>query len=457
MITKTRTLCLLATALLLTACGNSKSKLTPQTAKSLAKSAYIYAFPAVEHNKAIWEITTGTKREWNTIWVEPRLFSAKDTTVVSPNNDTYYCPGILDLRYEPVILSVPRVKGKRDFLIQFLDIFTNCPDYVSKLATGEGPGTYMIARPDWKGEIPTGVNGIIKVPATVVLVLGRIQVYGAQDKEAEILARQFKITPLSTFTRTPAPEAEPIRWTAKPYNSKTGDAEGFFRMFNYMIQYQILNEADKVLMDKYAAIGLGAGKEFSKTAFSPEIWRAIEEGAAEAKARIEAKVDNIGKKINGWQYSPENAGRWGTDYLTSAAAAWKYIYVNIPEESIYIISGVDADGNKPDGSSGKYALTFKKGRIPEAEFFWSLTIYGHKGYFMPNELNRNTINSSSEVKYGKDGSLTIYIQKENPGKEKESNWLPAPNEEFYMILRMYGPTQEAITGKWQIPPILKVR
>ncbi|MDR2084464.1 MAG: DUF1214 domain-containing protein [Bacteroidales bacterium] len=437
-------------------CGGPKSELTPEHAKSLAKEAYIYAFPAVEHNKAIWKIVGDSKNVWNTMWVEARLFSPADTTVVSPNNDTYYCPAVLDIRHEPVVFSVPEMKDGRDFLIQLLDIFTNCPDYISKLATGDGPGNYMVARSDWDGETPAGIDTVIKIPATVVLALGRIQVYGPEDEEALMLGRQFRITPLSSFAQTQAPPADTLQWTAKSYDAKTGDVEGFFNMFNYIIQYQILNESDKKLMDKYESIGLGVREKFSKSDFPAKIWKAIEEGAAEAKAEIRAKTDHIGKEVNGWQFSPENAGRWGTDYLTNAAAAWKYIYVNTPEEALYLVDGVDISGDKFNGSANSYTLSFREGQLPQAKFFWSLTIYGQKGYLKANDINRYAINSSSDVKYAGDGSLTIYIRKDHPGKDKESNWLPAPDEEFYMILRMYGPTEDVISGRWQIPAVVKV-
>ena len=453
---KMRITLLLIAATLLGACS-SKSALTPEEAKSLAREAYIYAFPAVEHNKAIGQMINSAGVPFNKILVEARLFTAADTTVVSPNNDTYYLPAVLDIRNEPVVVSVPEIAGRRDFMIQLIDIFTNCPDYISKLATCNGPGNYLVARADWNGEVPAGIDRVIRIQSTVVLALGRIQVYGAEDKDAETLAKQFDISPLSSYTKSAAPQSVSLKWPAQSYDAKTGDAEGFFSMFNYIIQYQLLNEADKALLEKYAAIGLGVGKEFGKANFSPEVWSAIEEGADEAKAEIKAHTDQLGRSVNGWQFSPQNAGRWGTDYMTNAAAAWKYIYVNTPEEALYLVGGVDNSGVRLDGSTGRYTLNFTKEQIPQAKFFWSLTIYGHRGYFMANELGRNTLNSASELVYEKDGSLKIYIQKENPGAAKEANWLPAPGEEFYMILRMYGPTDDVIAGKWQIPPVEKAQ
>ena len=450
-------------SLLFVACGqnqnkdvaaNNDTKISTDSIKSLAKEAYIYAFPAVEHNKALWKILVVNKYKPNHIYVEARMFSPADTTVVSVNNDTYYCPWVMDLRNEPVVISIPKIKN-RDFCFQMVDIFTNCPDYISAQATGEGPGNYLIVRSDWNGTTPKGIDKVIKQNATVVLVPARIQVFGPTDKEAAILANQFKAMPLSEFAHTPAPKADSLVWIAKPYDSKQGDVEGFFRMFNYMIQYQLLSSKDSAMLNRFSSLGLGKGKDFKKENFKPEVWAAIEAGAKDGKNTIEAKTNTIGKSMNGWDLSPENAGRWGDDYLTNAAAAWKYIYVNTSEEAIYPQVTKDNNGEKLDGASHNYTVTFTKAQIPQVKFFWSLTIYNHRGFFVANKLNRYNLNSASNFKYNKDGSLTFYIQKDNPDKDKEANWLPAPADNFYMILRMYGASKEMISGNVSLPSVIK--
>lgn len=442
-----------AIALLLTACTNSKQNLTPEQAKDLAKEAYIYAFPAVEHNKVIGDILNLFKMPPNQFVSNTTFLTPTDTTVVSPNHDTYYAYAVCDIRNEPVVLSIPHIK-ERYFSFQFCDIFTNCPNYISTLATGEGPGNYMIARSDWEGEIPKGIDKVIKIPATVIFTLARTQVFGPKDKEAGILSKSYKAVPLSQFLGTQAPATSPLVWLNKSFDSKKGDIEGFFKTFNFMVQHQILNDSDEELMKKFAVIGLGEGKNFEKSQFNPEIWTAIEEGANEGKEEIKAQTTSIGKTVNTWNFSPENAGKWGTDYLTNAAAAWKYIYVNIAEEAIYPTANTDSKGNKLNGTN-KYTLTFSKAEIPQVKFFWSITMYNDKGFFVENPLKRYNMKSIDKMTYDKDGSLTLYIQKDNPGKAKESNWLPAPEGEFYMILRMYGPSEDAIRGKTNIPCIVK--
>ncbi len=452
---KTKILSSLTIILLLASCGGSKQKVTPQQAQELAKEAYIYAFPAVEHNKVIWKILDNYKMAPDQFFANTELFTPEHTTVVSPNNDTYYAYAVLDIRNEPVVITIPKIE-KRYFSFQLCDIFTNCPQYISTQATGEGPGNYLIARSDWTGKTPQGIDKVIKIPATIIFTLARTQVFGPDDTAAGAISKSYTAVPLSQFTGKPLPPGDGLTWPYQPYDSKTGDIEGFFKEFNLMIRYQILNDNDKALMDKFAAIGLGAGVMFNKSAFEPAIWKAIEDGANTGKKEIEAQTKSIGKTENGWDFSPINAGNWGTDYITNAAAAWKYIYVNTPQEAIYPTANVDSEGNTLSGAN-KYTLTFSKAELPQVKFFWSLTMYNDKGFFVANPLKRYNIKNIDKLTYGKDGSLTLYIQKDNPGKDKESNWLPTPDTQFYMILRMYGPSDDAIKGNITIPAVVKVK
>jgi len=444
------TFLLITAALAWVACDDPEKEAQPE--QQLVKEAYIYAFPAVEHNKAIWSILEEFKAPTNHFIANTELFTHENTVVVSPNNDTYYSYAVCDIRYEPVIISIPLIEN-RYFSFQLCDIFTNCPEYIGTLATGDGPGNYMIVRSDWEGTTPAGIDKVIKIPATVVLVLARTQVFGPDDEQAGEIAKSYKTIPLSEFAGTTPPAGDTLAWPREIYDAKTGDTEGFFRMFNEMVQYQILNETDKALMKKFETIGLGAGKEFNQSKFDPEIWAIIEAGAAEAKAEIEAQTGSIGKTVNTWNYSPTNAGNWGTDYMTRAAAAWKYIYVNTPEEAVYLIVNTDSEGGILTGANN-YSITFAKDQIPQVEFFWSLTMYNDKGFLVENQARRYNIKGNDDMLvYNEDGSLKLVIQKEKPEPFWENNWLPAPDGQFYMILRLYGPSEDAIEGKVVIPSI----
>ena len=444
-------LSILILAAALSACCKPQDAI--QKYHDLAKEAYVYAFPAVEHNKVIWSILTQSQTPANKFLANTALFTYENTTVVSPNNDTFYSYAVCDLRHEPVVISISHIEN-RYFSLQLNDIFTNCPDYISTLATGEGPGNYMLASTDWDGNIPSNIDKVIRIPATVVLVLARTQVFGLDDAQAGQIARSYQALPLSQFAGTPPPSGEALSWPYGIFDAKTGGIEAFFKMFNNMVQYQILNDTDKALMKKYKAIGLGAGEAFSKSQFDPEVWAAIEAGATEAKVGIEAKINSIGSDINGWNFSPANAGRWGTDYGPRAAAAWKFIYVNTPEEAIYATGNTDSN-KQPLTGSNKYTISFTPDQIPQVAFFWSLTMYNDKGFLAQNAIGRYNIKGDDKTLVYDNGSLTLYIQKENPGEPYESNWLPAPDGQFYMILRMYGPSKEALEGSIIIPAIVK--
>lgn len=451
---KLKVVSMIAIAIALAGCNSSDENIeNDKIYEEIAREAYIYALPAVEHNKAIHSILKDLKIPVNRFLANTELYTHENTVVVSPNNDTYYSHMVCDIRYEPVVINIPLIEN-RYFSFQLCDIFTNCPDYISTLATGDGPGNYMIARSDWEGNTPAGIDKVIRIPATVVFTLARTQVFGTQDTQAGEIAQSYTATPLSQFAGTTPPASEPLEWAQQAFDSKTGDIEGFFRMFNTMVQYQLLNDTDKALMKKFEAIGLGAGEDFSKSQFEPSVWSAIETGALKAKAEVEAQVNSAGEGINYWNFSPKNSGRWGTDYMTRATAAWKYIYVNTPEEAIYLTGNADSQGQPLNGAN-KYTITFAADEIPVVEFFWSLTIYNESGFLVDNPIKRYNIKDMDELVYGEDKSLTIYIQNEDPGLSSTANWLPAPDGSFYMILRLYGPSEEAINNEAVVPAVVK--
>lgn len=437
-------------ALPLTSCQSKNER-----ARDLAREAYIYAFAAVDHNKAVWSILDRFETPPNRFIANTHLFGPENAVVVSPNNDTYYAYAVLDISREPVVVTIPAIEG-RYFCIQLCDIFTDCPDYISSRATGDGPGHYLVARSDWNGTVPENIDRVIKIPATFALALARTQVFDTDDTRAAEISQSYEAQPLSQFAGTTPPTGEPLTWPYPYFDAKTGDAEGFFGMFNTMVQYQLLTDTDQRLMKKFESLGLSPGKRFSRSDFDPAVWAEIEAGAEAGRNEIRLQADRIGENVNNWNFSPVNAGRWGTDYMTRAATAWKYIYANIPEEAVYIIANADSEG-QPLSGAHRYTVTFPADRIPRVEYFWSLTMYNGKGYLVENPAGRYTIKDRDNLVYGRDGSLTLCIQSENPAEEHRNNWLPAPDGEFYMVLRLYGPPEEAIRGDYQIPAVIKTR
>jgi hypothetical protein len=74
-----------------------------------------------------------------------------------------------------------------------------------------------------------------------------------------------------------------------------------------------------------------------------------------------------------------------------------------------------------------------------------------------NSLNRFAVSGWMPFTYNPDGSLGLYFQNENPGAEKEANWLPAPKGPFNLCMRIYAPKSEALTGKWNPPPVMRTQ
>jgi hypothetical protein len=438
-------------AVSLISCGDSDDDGNEtKSLKQTTKEAYIYALPAVEHNRLLTR--TFNKGNINHINGTGELASAENQTGVGPNIDTLYSTGILDIRYEPVVVTVPPIDKERYFSIQLLDIFTNS-EYLGSISN-RTEGDYLIARKDWNGTVPEGIKGVVKLSTSLVLALGRIQVFDSKDdEEAKSLVdgSAFKVQKLSTFAATQLPAYEPLSWSAIIYDAKNenADTEEFFQTFNLLVQYQLLSDEDKKVLKGFEALHLGANEAFSKDNFTDAEWDEIEEGVAEAKAEISSVEQYLSNAINGWVSSPENAARWGSDYLTRAIAAWFAPHINTKEEATYFVSLADTQGVYYNGSNN-YTITFKQEDIPNVKYFYSLTLYRPNGLFFSNSLNRYGIRSIDNITKETDGSFTLYIQNENPAGVKEKNWIPAPKGIFTLSFRLYGEI-----GNTTLPPVVR--
>ena len=461
-------LALLASIMFIGGCANAVEKdamATLQTsvtpARAIAEEAYVFGFAIVEHNKAIWAYGVEPKSPkyagFNTIRSETRLYGPEDTAVVSANNDTLYSSALMDLRAEPVVLQVPAVTD-RYYSFMLVDMVTDNFDYVGTRATGTKPGTYVVTGPGWKGHLPPGAVRVCS-PAWLVLGVGRTEIKGADDLPAvKAVLAGYKLMPLSQFTGGPAPAAAPKIDFPTFLDAKAATTEQFIQYLNFMMQWQAFPAAEFPLLKKFEAIGIGPGRSFKASDLPPDLFKAVEEGMAAGRAKVSQQADTLGKRVNGWNLSPANGGEFGQDYLTRSAAAWKYIYINSAIEALYPTANVDGDGKALDGQN-RYVITFKKGALPPVNYFWSVTMYDAKTQVpVNNPINRFSIGDRTPgFKPAADGSLTIYLQHDSPGKDLESNWLPAPTGPFYVILRTYGPKPELLDGSYTIPPVQLVK
>jgi hypothetical protein len=210
------------------------------------------------------------------------------------------------------------------------------------------------------------------------------------------------------------------------------------------------------MIAKMARIGIVPGQDFDPSKLDPAVAKGLEGAPKAGVERIMAHFKDSGTNVNGWMFSTKT-GLYGTDYVQRAFVTAIGLGANRPQDAVYPTSEVDADGKPYDGAN-KYVVHFaSKKDLPPANAFWSLTMYNGDYFFVDNPLNRYTLSSRNQLKENADGSIDLYIQKEAPSKDKESNWLPAPDGKFILMLRLYWPRERdpsIINGSWQ-PPLVK--
>ncbi len=441
------------------------TKITRQEAQQIAEEAYIYAYPMLENYQTMYiqainpDLPTFLA-PFNQFNHMTQLLGPEFKDVVSPNNDTLYSMAWLDLRVEPIVLSVPAIAKERYFSFQMIDMFTHNFAYVGSRATGFEAGHYLIAGPDWQGEKPEGIDQVLQSESNFILNLGRTQVNGKADL-ANVIAiqSQYQLTPLSKYLHQPTPDRPP-EITFPLYTEKDATTSGFISIFNFLLGQVKLPPEEKELTEKFEAIGIC-------TECSPEIHNtnvavglAIEEGVSAGLEKITNATQTLGERRNGWQMTTGifgNRQEMQGQYLKRAAAGMIGLYGNTHYEAFYPIGFVDSDGEQLGASKHEYRLHFAKDEMPPVKGFWSVSMYKlPEKLFVANAIQRYSIGDRTPgLLYNQDGSLTIYIQHESPGGSKEANWLPAPDGVFYLVLRLYWPKEEAFDGQWAPPAIKK--
>jgi hypothetical protein len=448
----------------MTACVQQK-ELTTEEAKAIAEEAYIYAFPMLDNYKmlfvqAVWEKSPAYEVPFNQLKNKAVLLGPEYTTIVRPNNDTFYSMVWLDLRSEPMVISVPAITDKRYYSFQLIDLYTHNFDYIGTRKTGFGAGSYVIAGPDWNGEKPDGIARVIQSECNFAVALGRTQVYSPDDVEnAKKVMAGYKAQSLSEFLGTEAPAASaPLDFPV--FSPEKVKSVEFITYLNFILGQVKPHPGEAALLKKFSKIGIGPNTPFDAEQLDPKMKKAIEEGIAGALVKIEAETQKLGARKNGWM---QISGAFGDrkamqgKYLTRAAAAMFGLWGNDLEEAFYPETSSDADGEALDGSKHAYFLHFDKDEIPPVKGFWSLSMYKlPEQLFIENSINRYVISSATKgLKYNKDGSLDVYIQKDSPGKDKESNWLPAHDGLFSLQARLYWPNPDMLDPLYVMPVVRK--
>jgi hypothetical protein len=461
--------------LVIAGCGSS-SKIAQDTKELQAfetgKDAYIYAYPLVtmeltrraSTNVAAPEGTFAPVGQFAKLREYP---NASFNTVTAPNADTLYTIVWLDVSKEPWVISIPDLKG-RYALFPMLDGWTDVFQDPGKRTTGTGPQKYAITGPGWSGTLPPGVTEY-KSPTGMVWLLGRIYCTGTPEdyKAVHAIQDQMSAVPLSSYGKP----YTPVPGTVDPsFDKKTSvrdqvnamDGATYFKLFAELLKTNPPTADDAPMVAKLATIGIVPGQDFDISKVDPSVAGGLAKVPKPAQDKIaawmkESLVAGDAKLENGWSFTTKT-GIYGTNYLQRALITWFGLGANRPEDAVYPTSEGPELIEKYTGAS-KYVLHFDKGEMPPVNGFWSLTMYNAQYFFVDNPLNRYTLSQRNKFKTNADGSTDLYIQADSPGKDKESNWLPAPKDDFVLMMRLYWPKEKdptILNGSWRIPGVKKV-
>ena len=423
--------------------------------EDIATLAYIYGFPLVSVVRLVDYSTSPNvppgpgRGPINTISSFPNFPTSNYTDIVSINVDTLYSFGYLDLGKEPVVLQVPPI-SERYYTLQFIDAYSNNFLYIGSRLNDTTGGTYLITGPNWKGDVPPDMKQI-KSPTNIMDIAGRIYVNGPSDvPNVNALQDKLRLTPLSVFNgNTTSPQTVTSNTNASK-QVPIGPQPALIPTTGIKIYDEIGQDmadnpppvADSEVVAKFATIGIGPGLTPSDTK-NDTVRAALENGITEGEKLIDAQIQNLGMKVNGWLVNLD-IGNCGTDYLLRAGVAKFGLGGNSPVEAVYPSAFTNNQGQNLTGTHN-YLIHFDKGQTPPVNAFWSITLYNNKSYLAENPINRYSIASHAEgLKYNPDGSLDIYIQHASPGADKESNWLPSPSGQFNLAI---------LKGEYQIPAV----
>jgi hypothetical protein len=451
--------------------SSTQTDVSAQDLQAIARDAYIYGFPIVMNLKTIYDYTVNTespnyKGPLNEISCTARLYTPADTAIVTPNSDTPYCMFWMDLRSEPQVLTVPELENDRYYSVQLVDFYTHNYAYIGTRLNDNAAGSYLLAGPDWKGDKPDGITEVLISETDLIFAIIRTQLFDADDLErVAAIQRAYDLQPLSEYAGQEAPTQVPgIDFPQWIEGSEFSVAA--FEYLDFALDLVSVHAEESELLTSFAKIGIGTPATFSTDGLEPDISAALEpavqQGIGEMRAFLELMSSDplASAKSFGTRAFLNEASIYMDQpnlYLPRATAALVGLYGNSGEEAIYPSYFFDSEGDQPDAAEHNYVIKFAADELPPVKAFWSLSMYdGPTQLFINNSLDRYLVNSAmiGDFTYEEDGSLLIYIQKDPP-VGLESNWLPAPDGTFYLVLRLYWPEQKVLGGDWAAPALLK--
>ncbi len=443
------------------------NKITLEETKQIAEEAYTYGFPMLmgyrfAYATFLQPASPAYRGPANAgPFGEAVTLDHTFKDVISPNADTPYSFGMLDLRGGPVVLTVPEITD-RYYVMQFENLLGDNELFIGSRATGTAAGSYFLMGPTWDGDVPEGFADSFRFETELVVLLGRTQLLNPEDQPAlaEVM-RQYRLEPYDVFQGGEAPSLPSFDWPH--WDDPASRDENFIGYLNALLPLcEPIHPSETELFARFASIGIGAGVPFDPDALSDEQRQAIKQGIAAAIEAFAQALSEVGQNVNSFTMAAVFGNRafFNGNYALRAVAAQLGWGGNDKIEAFYPLARVDSNGKNLDGA---HAYQLRWENDPPVNAFWSLTMYdksydGAAGYLVENPINRYLINSTTEgLVRDADGGLTITIQHAEPNDPAEkANWLPAPTEEFSVSLRLYWPKQAALDGTWEPPLIVPV-
>lgn len=435
--------------------------MTKDYVATVARMAYLWGWPLINerHRRATFNKSPEPGLLGGVLAVAPTGYitmltgyiAPEERFVTCPNQDVVYGFGFAAVDKDPVIIQVPDF-GKRFWVYALYDGRNHSFGGLGK-QYGTKPGIYMVVGPNWKGTVPKGITKVFRSPTDLIGMGPRIFMDDTDEdrKAIQPLLNQVMIYPLSRYMG----KAQTKDWSKVPTfpaptdqgagETKWVDPETFFDELPDVLRDVPPLPGEEALYAQMKAVLDAAAKD-------PAIKEQLKQVAIDADKNLVGPLfefRNNGIPVgNGWTTAP-NGGRFGFDYVTRTAVARSNMFVNRPEETRYFYLDVDSKGQRLTGAN-RYTVTYTK--LPPVNGFWSLTVYNEHHLFEPNSLNRYSLGTKNKnLKYNPDGSLTLYVQAESPGADKETNWIPAPKGDFSLYQRTYWPKPEVIEGRWTPP------
>jgi hypothetical protein len=466
----------LGTAAAPAALAQAAPAITEQEAHAIATDAYVYLYPPITMDMTRKQFTNiepgkelgkGPMNMFNNVGEYP---PADFKGVVRANFDTLYSLAYLDLTKEPVVVSVPDTNG-RYYLLPMLDMWSDVFASPGWRTTGTLAGTFLVTPAGWRPDLRNRFADEFKLPKDTqrieaptpyVWIIGRTKTDGPADYDAvHKIQAGYKVTLLSDFGKA----ARPVEFKIDPsVDMKTPPkiqvdsmtAGMYFANAAELLKLHPPHITDEPIIAQMKKIGIEPGKSFDIGKLDPILQRALETAPQDAQKLMAWKVPTLARVANGWSMNTDTMGVYGNYYLKRAMISQMGLGANLPEDAIYPLNLGDETGKPLDGAN-KYTITFANGAAPPVNAFWSITLYDQDGFQVGNSLNRIAVSSWMPFSTNADGSLDLYFQNESPGKDREANWLPAPRGAFNLTMRLYAPKSEALTGKWNPPPIVKTQ